>query len=351
MQPLAIVCLILIAAARNEAAEIRFDFARTPLNTMPAGFTSVLGGEGPPGEWKIVEDVVTTPFRSLTTQAALTEKRPVLAQLSRDPTDERFPMLVYEGETFADFTFSTRFKLVSGEKEQMAGVAFRMKDERNYYYVRASALGGTFRFFKVVDGQRGPPIGPEIRIGTGVWHELSVQCRGSRIQVLLNGQAVLPELTDHSFAAGRIAFWTKSDSVAYFADAGIVYKPVERVAQTILASVMNKYSRLAGLKIIGRASTNEPLQIIASTDKTEVGRKGDDFIEDVLASDKIYYAKEKRLAIVTMPLRDRNGETIAAVRVLLDSFRGQTEQNALARALPVVKSIEERIRSVPNLYE
>lgn len=333
------------------AAEIRFDFAKTPVNETPIGFRSVIGGEGNVGEWKIVEDEVATAFRSLTTQAATSGKRPVLAQLSKDMTDEHFPMLVYEGEAFGDFTVTTRFKVVSGEKEQMAGLAFRMRDEKNYYYVRASSLGNTFRFFKVVDGQRSAPIGPDMKIPAGVWHELSIECKGSRIRCLLNGQEAMPELSDHTFNSGKIAFWTKSDSVVYFADARITYKPLEPVAQALIAEVMNRYPRLVGLKIIGAGTAEGPTRVIASTAKEEIGRPGEDFIRKVIEKNSIYYAKEQQTAVVTMPLHDRNGETIAAVRILMESFRGQTEQNALARALPVVKLIEERLRSISNLFE
>ena len=52
-----------------------------------------------------------------------------------------------------------------------------------------------------------------------------------------------------------------------------------------------------------------------------------------------------------MPLHDRNGETVAAVRILLKSFKGQTEQNAVARVLPIIKEMEVRVRSGKELIE
>jgi hypothetical protein len=35
----------------------------------------------------------------------------------------------------------------------------------------------------------------------------------------------------------------------------------------------------------------------------------------------------------------------------MQSFRGQTEQNAVARALPIVKEMEARVRSAKDLLE
>ena len=50
-----------------------------------------------------------------------------------------------------------------------------------------------------------------------------------------------------------------------------------------------------------------------------------------------------------MPLRDRNGETIGAVRVEMSSFRGQTEGNALMRAKPLLDRMQEQITSLEDL--
>ena len=51
-----------------------------------------------------------------------------------------------------------------------------------------------------------------------------------------------------------------------------------------------------------------------------------------ISHDTTYFGRSKKAAIVTMPLHDRNGEVVGAVRITMESFRGQTEQNVLARA-------------------
>ncbi|HEY9173252.1 MAG TPA: hypothetical protein VI136_13285, partial [Verrucomicrobiae bacterium] len=127
--------LVLILAALTwpaGAAELKFDFSQFPANQAPTGFRSVVAGEGRAGDWKIVLDEIPPLLPPLTDQAPVVTKRAVLAQLAQDATDEHFPILIYEGETFTDFTLTTRFKTVKGEKEQMAGVVFRLQDERNF---------------------------------------------------------------------------------------------------------------------------------------------------------------------------------------------------------------------------
>jgi len=50
-------------------------------------------------------------------------------------------------------------------------------------------------------------------------------------------------------------------------------------------------------------------------------------------------------------LRDRNGEAIAAARVVMETFTGQTEQNALARARPIVKEMQARVQSLKEFTQ
>jgi hypothetical protein len=347
------MCLSL-AAATLPAAELVFDFAGDQPGQMPAKFRSALAGEGAgaPGEWKIVLDDVPSVLAPFTPQAAATTgRRPVLAQVSRDRTDERFPILVYTGETFGDFTLSTRFKLVDGAREQMAGIAFRYVDEGNYYYIRASALGNTFNFFKVINGQRSAPIGNKVEIPRGVWHEMTIECQSTRIRARLNGREIFPELDDKSLASGRIGFWTKSDSVSYFADTKIVYKPRETLAQILVRETVLKYPRLLGVKIYAAVTNDSPLRTVASSEGSELGQLAPTEASRVLAERGFYYGKGEGIVSLTLPLHDSNGDKVAAVQVIMKSFIGQTEKNAVVRATPIVKGMEARIRSLNDLVQ
>lgn len=325
------------------AAELRFDFSKTPSGQAPAGFTNVLAGEGKPGDWRVIMDEVPPLMAPLTEQAPAVAQRSVLAQLSQDPTDERFPMLIYQEEQFGDFTLTTRFKIVSGQVEQMAGVAFRVQDADNYYYLRVSALGRNVRFYKVVKGGRALPINSPLEIKTGEWHELRVKCSGSEIRCAIDGQDVFPPLNDTSFRSGRIGFWTKSDSVSYFADTEIQYTPQVPLGQRIINEVVEKNPRLIALKLIGRGEGTNATRIIASTDKTETGQPAGKYEADCLETGQVFFSKNANYAAVVMPVRDRNGDVVAAARVHLTTFFGQTELNAVTRARQIVNAVEARV--------
>jgi hypothetical protein len=333
------------------AAERKFDFGDAGNGQTPPGFRSTVTGKGKPGEWKVILDEVPSQMPALTPRAAAVAKRPVLAQLAQDPTDEHFPLLIFQDETYDDFTLTTQLKTVKGVMEQMAGIAFRIQDETNYYVVRASSLGNTFRFYKIVNGQRSPLIGPEVPIPAGVWHELKIECKGNQIRCLFDGKELIPMLTDNSFARGKIGFWTKSDSVSYFADTKIVYTPHEPPAQAIVRDTLKRYPRLLGLEIYVLGPEPNKPRLVASKDASKTVQRGGHAEEDVIKRGVIYYGKGKRSVAVTMPLHDRNGDTVAAARIIMSTFPGQTEQNALARALPIVKDMEGRVSSLQALLE
>lgn len=334
------------------AAEKKFDFGEYPLDKTPPGFRSTVAGLGKPGEWKTLLDEVPPTLAPLSPNAPVVTRRAVLAQLARDGTDEHFPILVCEEEPFGDFTFTTRFKTVSGEAEQMAGVVFRFQDEKNYYVVRASSLGNTFRFYKVVNGERGPPIGPDkVEIPKGTWHELTIECKGNRIRSSLDGKELIPALTDNSFASGKIGFWTKSDSVSYFSDARVTYTPKEVLAQVLVRDSLKAYPRLLGLKISAIRPGETELHVVAASNEKELGQPGGSAERDVISRGNIYYGKGPGSVTVTMPLRDTNGEPVAAVAVTMKSFAGQTEQNAIARAMPVVKEMQLRVPTLKDLLQ
>ena len=92
-------------------------------------------------------------------------------------------------------------------------------------------------------------------------------------------------------------------------------------------------------------------RLIASNDPREIGQLAAPEQRDVLARGVIYHGKTQDSVMVTMPLHDANGETVAAVRVVMRSFFGQTEKNAIGRALPIIKRMEARVKSAADLLQ
>ena len=184
----------------------RIDFESTAVGQLPAGVTTALTGAGGPVKWAVLEDA-TAPAGPK-----------VLAQTSTDRTDYRFPLAIFEAPVAADLAVTVTFKAVAGEVDRAAGIAVRLRDANNYYVVRANALEDNVRLYRVVAGQRMQFAGVNAKVPSGTWQELALQLRGNRFEVLLGGKSLFTA-TDSTFAgAGRVALWTKADSVTYFDD-------------------------------------------------------------------------------------------------------------------------------------
>jgi len=348
---------IVFAALAAGAAELEFDFSRMAVGAPVRGFRSGVPSIGKPGDWRIVSDIVPPEQKRFSPADNVTDRRPVLAQTSRDttgegpPDRERFCVLLREGASFGDFKFTTRFKLVEGDKERMAGIVFRAQDEKNFYCLRASGLGNTIRLLVFQNGDYIPDVVTNMPVASGVWHSLSVECKGNQIRCSFNGQQVFPDLFNSKFSTGALGFWTKSDAVSHFTDATVSYTPRESVAQVALRDIVKDNPRLVGLKLFAPpVPGSDDVRLIASNDETELGRGADQLERDVIAKDVILFGRGRKFVQVTLPLHDRNGEAMAAVRVMLSDFPGQSEQGAIQRAMPYVKLMQTRVRSPRDLY-
>src|SRR4051812_34195476 len=253
------------------AAERTIEFSRMNLGDTPQGFRSALMGEGRPGAWKIIETEVP-PVLGFATDKAEVPRQRVVAQTSADPTANRYPLLILDDQDFSDFTITTRFKLESGFTEQMAGIAFRVQNESNYFYIRASGLYNTLRFALVENGLINNPQGNDLKIEKGVWHELKIEGQGISFTCWLDGKQAMPPITDPHYSAGKIALWTKSDSVSYFTDLHIVYKPREALATLLVRDIMGRHDRLKNMRIVGPKEKHGALEVLASARAEEIGR-------------------------------------------------------------------------------
>lgn len=185
------------------AAAQGISFADAPVGAVPKDFEPMQTGPGQPGRWEIVEDDQTSGGR-------------VLAQVSQDPTDNRFPLLIYMPTVPADVEVRTRLRPIAGKVDQAGGLAVRLQNQDNYYLVRANALEGNVRFYKVVGGKRQQLAGANVPVASNRWHELILRAQGDRFTVTFNGKELFAATDPTITSPGKVAFWTKADSVTRF---------------------------------------------------------------------------------------------------------------------------------------
>ena len=151
----------------------------------------------------------------------------VLAQVSNDATAGRFPLAIWNGASLRNGTVSVKFKTVSGDVDQGAGLVWRYRDPNNYYIVRANALENNVVLYKVENGERrslapkgsaSKTYGMKHEVPKQTWSTLSVSFHGTLFTVSFDGQKLF-DVEDSTFSgAGKTGLWTKSDSVIYFDD-------------------------------------------------------------------------------------------------------------------------------------
>jgi hypothetical protein len=205
---LVLVCMscMLIAVTADTygqgGAPMTIDIAALAPNLAPQ-FTLARTGQGAAAEWSVVADPTAANGRAL-------------AQVSNDRTSYRFPLAIYEPYSGKNVEVSVRFKPVSGSVDQAGGLAVRLQTPDDYYVVRANALEDNVRFYRIVKGKREQLAGTNTKVATNTWHTLTLKAEGDRFTVSYDGKE-LYTARDMTFAeAGKIALWTKADSVTYF---------------------------------------------------------------------------------------------------------------------------------------
>ena len=189
------------APAQKAAAQI--DIAAMQPGAAPPGFTFARTGNGGAAEWQVIADPTAAGQKAI-------------AQISKDTTDYRFPLAVYQPISAKDVDVMVRFKPVAGTVDQAGGIAIRLTSPDDYYVVRANALEDNVNFYRVVKGRRSEIRGVDTRVATGQWHTLGLRAEGERFTVSFDGKPLFA-VEDKIFAnAGKVALWTKADSVTHF---------------------------------------------------------------------------------------------------------------------------------------
>ncbi len=189
------------AGAETGKAMIRLD-AMTP-GSPPAGFSFAQTGQGYPGQWSVTDDATAASRRTI-------------EQVSTARVDHRFPLAIYNALEAVNVDVRVNFRTVGGWIDQAAGIAVRLHDADNYYVARANALEDNIRFYRVVRGRREQLAGANLQVTGEVWHSLGLRAQGSRFTVSYDDKVLFVAIDDTFDTAGKVALWTKADSITRF---------------------------------------------------------------------------------------------------------------------------------------
>ena len=198
---LTLAVTLLVTPANGVAQPLTF--ATAEIGQAPKDFEPALTGNGTPGRWDVVADATADGGKAV-------------VQRSADATDYRFPLLIYTPTVPADVEATIRFKTISGKVDQAAGLAVRLIDLNNYYVVLDNALENNVRLYRVVGGKRQQFAGTTERVTAGEWHTLTLRARNNQFVVTYDGKELFAAKDDRFRSPGKVALWTKADSVTRF---------------------------------------------------------------------------------------------------------------------------------------
>ena len=189
---------------------------------MPAIKFETPGPSAPAGSWSFDTDPVSgAPAGSeifsgtwvVRAEADAPSKPNALCQVG----NAEYPALALGAGVYGDLTVTMRFKPISGNVDQAAGIIARVQDKDNYYIIRANALETNVNLYKYAGGRRSGIKDGSAKVMLGQWQELRLELSDDRLRGFLNGQLVV-EANDTTYKAGRVGLWTKADSVTCFDD-------------------------------------------------------------------------------------------------------------------------------------
>jgi hypothetical protein len=201
---IALSLIILPSALEAQMLDtLRVDLSRVEPGQEPEGFVAWRTGEGGAARWVVVEDATASQGRAI-------------AQMSNERTDYRFPLAVYKPFSGKNLEVRLRFKAVAGSVDAAGGIALRLNTPDDYYVVRANALEDNVRFYRVAKGRRTQIAGADTKVSAKEWHALALRAEGERFTISFDGKVLFTAADKTLAEPGKVALWTKADSITHF---------------------------------------------------------------------------------------------------------------------------------------
>jgi hypothetical protein len=183
------------ASARDLATSI--EIGKHEIGAAPAQF------DLSQGQWTVVRD-------------ATAETGIAIQQTGARTTVDRTSLAVYTAASLKNAELSIRLNAAGGKSDQGGGIAVRLSSPQNYYLVQVDALRERVVFSLVNNDVPEEIVGVDADIASHAWHTLAVRAMDTEFVVSLDGIWMFTGFDKTLSKAGRIALWTKGDSLTRF---------------------------------------------------------------------------------------------------------------------------------------
>jgi len=131
---------------------------------------------------------------------------------------EGFPFAVFDPPVpFDSGTATVEFKLIDGDDDFSAGLAFGYRGGATYYYVRYNTKDGNVALWRMDGPKRSVITHGEAheQLSKGEWHRLTLHVDGPVVRAVVNGRLSV-EHTLNETPSGVLGLWTKPTATSAF---------------------------------------------------------------------------------------------------------------------------------------
>ena len=341
-----LIFFALLSCLNIQATDNPLTLAKQKLGEIPTGFQIIHAGPGKPGTAKIIKADV--PNQS----TGAPEPQRVIEITGGDANTRHYTLLLLENPKQKDFVYSTRFKIIKGTGVRAAGIIFRMQPNKRDYYLLAvkpdtkEAFWTVFKNNLPIKGFRYDD--DQFTSPKNGWQSIKLSCEKNKLEWTLNHRRDFVEYDPSKvpdYREGIVGFWVRSNSQVQFTTPQIHSLKEERQIQLIslLRKISRENNRVLTLQLAARSNAKEAPVVFASLKAEEIGKTAHEVIAKVLESRENFYGLENGVATVTVPINDRNGKTIAVVRMRLNSRKGAASRKDLAYGNNIAKLLQAEI--------
>jgi len=186
---------------------LALDFDALALDTLPAGWRVEATNPG-----------ATQASWGVSPRPGGGAGRALVLRDTRGATGQTFNLCWSPEPSFRDGTLRVTLRAGSGVEDQGGGLAWRMRDAKNYYVVRWNPLEDNLRVYHVADGRRSQLASARVFTDPQAWHTLEVRHQDASIVCSFDGEELLAVDDTTFLAPGGVGLWTKADAATAFDD-------------------------------------------------------------------------------------------------------------------------------------
>ena len=215
-------------------AAIAVNLSRERVGAEPSRFLSVVGN------WVIAEDAGKKVVQADGRQWIKGQPAAGLAAKARTIYGSKHEEFIDSVKAYAYFPYSVakdvddfhdgeiamRFRLLSGQLDQCAGILFNLKTNGDYLTVRFNGKEDNLVLWTFKNGKRSfvKKGSEDVHLKMGEWHRMKIAVDGTQLRGYLDDKVLL-EYTLAEPVSGKVGLWSKTDSVSQFDEYVVSARP------------------------------------------------------------------------------------------------------------------------------